>query len=107
MLHLWQGLGYYHRTRHLHQASQLIVRDHGGRFPEDPDVIRSLPGLGRYTANAIACFAFNKRLPIIEANTPTLVEADCFFWESPQASRSKRCCGISARPVAGSRLCGL
>lgn len=72
VLHLWQGLGYYRRARHLHRAAQIIVRDFGGRFPTDPDEIRGLPGLGRYTANAIACFALNHRLPIIEANTRRL-----------------------------------
>lgn len=72
VLHLWQGLGYYRRARHLHRAAQIIVRDHGGVFPTDLDEIRKLPGLGKYTANAIACFALNQRLPIIEANTRRL-----------------------------------
>jgi A/G-specific adenine glycosylase len=72
VLHLWQGLGYYRRARHLHRAAQIIVRDFGGQFPTDPDEIRALPGLGKYTANAIACFALNQPLPIIEANTRRL-----------------------------------
>jgi len=72
VLHLWQGLGYYRRARHLHRAAQMIVRDYGSQFPTDAEAIRKLPGLGRYTANAIACFALDQRLPIIEANTRRL-----------------------------------
>lgn len=72
VLHAWQGLGYYRRARNLHQAAKAIVRDHRGKFPDSVEAIRSLPGLGRYTANAIACFAFGQRRPILEANTRRL-----------------------------------
>ncbi|HVJ80291.1 MAG TPA: A/G-specific adenine glycosylase, partial [Planctomycetia bacterium] len=69
VLHLWQGLGYYRRARMLHQAAQRIVAEHGGEFPRDRDAIAALPGLGRYTAAAVATFAFDIRAGILEANT--------------------------------------
>ncbi|QDU62053.1 putative A/G-specific adenine glycosylase YfhQ [Planctomycetes bacterium Pan216] len=69
VLHAWQGLGYYRRARFLHQAAKRILEEHDGVMPSDPKTIRALPGLGRYTANAIASFAFGARVPILEANT--------------------------------------
>lgn len=67
VLHAWQGLGYYSRARNLRAAAIAIMKQ-GGRFPESPDSIRDLPGVGRYTANAVATFAFNQSAPIVEAN---------------------------------------
>jgi A/G-specific adenine glycosylase len=68
VLHAWQGLGYYSRARNLRAAAVTIAQNHGGQFPTSPDSIRELPGVGRYTANAVATFAFNQSVPIIEAN---------------------------------------
>src|SRR4029450_210509 len=48
----WSGLGYYRRARHLHDAARLVVRDHGGRVPDDPEAFGALPGVGRYTTGA-------------------------------------------------------
>src|SRR5579862_7578993 len=53
VLHLWSGLGYYARARHLHQAAQLLVRDYGGELPSEPEQLMRLPGIGRSTAAAI------------------------------------------------------
>jgi len=69
ILHAWQGLGYYTRARNLHRCTKTIVEKFGGRLPDAPDKLKSLPGIGRYTANAIAVFAFDESLPIVEANT--------------------------------------
>jgi len=69
VLRQWEGLGYYRRARDLHRAARIIVADHGGRIPEDPDALRQLPGFGRYTANAVLSQAFDQRLPILEANS--------------------------------------
>jgi A/G-specific adenine glycosylase len=69
VLRLWQGLGYYRRARHLHAAARRLVQQHGGRFPDDPDLWRSLPGVGRYICAAVLSQAFDRRLPIVEANS--------------------------------------
>jgi A/G-specific adenine glycosylase len=68
VLHAWQGLGYYARARNLRTTALAIMEKHGGIFPRDVASIRALPGIGRYTANAVATFAFNRPVPIVEAN---------------------------------------
>jgi A/G-specific adenine glycosylase len=73
VLHAWQGLGYYARARNLRAAAQIVMEKHRGNFPRSADVIRELPGIGRYTANAVATFAFNQSLPIVEANIARLL----------------------------------
>ena len=69
MLRLWEGLGYYRRARHLHQAAKRLVAGHGGRLPDDPAVCRDLPGVGRYILGAVLSQPFGRRLPIVEANS--------------------------------------
>jgi A/G-specific adenine glycosylase len=69
VLHAWQGLGYYNRARNLHAASKIVQDRHRGIFPGDIAAICKLPGVGRYTANAVATFAFNQPVPIVEANS--------------------------------------
>jgi A/G-specific adenine glycosylase len=69
VLHAWQGLGYYARARNLHATAKIVVDQHGGRFPHSIEQMQQLPGVGKYTAHAIATFAFNQSVPIIEANT--------------------------------------
>jgi A/G-specific adenine glycosylase len=69
VLRLWEGLGYYRRARDLHRTARVLASEHGGRFPDDPALLRGLPGLGRYTANAVLSQAFDARLPILEANS--------------------------------------
>jgi A/G-specific adenine glycosylase len=68
VLHAWQGLGYYARARNLRAAALEVVERHGGEFPRAVSSIRELPGIGRYTANAVATFAFDQSVPIVEAN---------------------------------------
>jgi A/G-specific adenine glycosylase len=68
VLHAWQGLGYYSRARNLRAAAIAIAENHQERFPTAVDSIYKLPGVGRYTANAVATFAFNQSVPIVEAN---------------------------------------
>lgn len=68
VLHAWQGLGYYSRARNLHKAAKRIVEAHGGEMPRDLPLIQALPGLGRYTAGAVATFAFDQSTPIVDAN---------------------------------------
>ena len=65
---LWSGLGYYARARNLHACAQAIMREHGGEFPRDPELIVQLPGIGRSTANSIAAFCFGTHTPILDGN---------------------------------------
>src|SRR4051794_9346095 len=69
VLKLWEGLGYYRRARHLHQAARRLTAEHGDALPDDPAVWRELPGVGRYILGAVLSQAFDRRLPIVEANS--------------------------------------
>src|SRR5438067_1065916 len=89
VLRAWQGLGYYSRARNLHSAAKAIVRQFGGVLPPNSDSLRKLPGIGRYTANAVATFAFNQPLPIVEANI-TRVIARLFDVRTPVDSGAGR-----------------
>jgi A/G-specific adenine glycosylase len=64
----WAGLGYYARARNLHTAVRRVADDHGGTFPDDPDVLRRLPGIGRYTAGAVASIAFGADAAAVDTN---------------------------------------
>jgi A/G-specific adenine glycosylase len=64
----WEGLGYYSRGRNLHTAAKLIVSDYGGQLPDTVDELQKIPGIGRYTAGAIASIAFNRPAPILDGN---------------------------------------
>ena len=68
VLKAWQGLGYYARARHLHAAAGRIVADHAGRLPTTYGVLRRLPGMGDYTAGAIASIAFGEPVPAVDGN---------------------------------------
>jgi A/G-specific adenine glycosylase len=69
VLLLWEGLGYYRRARDLHQASKILCELHGGELPNDPTSLGELPGFGRYTVGAVLSQAYDRRLPILEANS--------------------------------------
>ncbi len=68
VLAAWAGLGYYRRARMLHRCAQVIVDDHAGIVPESVDALQALPGIGRYTAGAIASMVFHQRAPIVDGN---------------------------------------
>jgi A/G-specific adenine glycosylase len=73
VLKLWEGLGYYSRARNLHRAAKEIVARFQGIIPDDPEILRTLPGIGPYTAAAIAAFAFDKPVPVLDANINRLI----------------------------------
>ncbi|RIK91917.1 MAG: A/G-specific adenine glycosylase, partial [Proteobacteria bacterium] len=68
VLSQWAGLGYYSRARNLKRAAEQVVAEHAGRLPEEPDALQRLPGIGRYTAGAIASIAFDRAAPIVDGN---------------------------------------
>jgi len=68
VLAFWSGLGYNRRALYLKKTAQIIVEKYNGKFPEDEKLLRSLPGIGEYTARAILCFAFNKQIAVVDTN---------------------------------------
>ncbi|MDR2743825.1 MAG: A/G-specific adenine glycosylase [Desulfovibrio sp.] len=73
VLRLWEGLGYYARARHILSAARLVMTEHRGIFPSDPAQMRALPGIGPYTAGAVASIAFGEKLPCIDANVERVI----------------------------------
>ncbi|HZR30077.1 MAG TPA: A/G-specific adenine glycosylase [Terriglobales bacterium] len=73
----WSGLGYYRRARALHAAAEMVVREHGGKLPRSVEALRSLPGIGRYTAAAIASIAFGEAVPVVDGNVERVLQRFC------------------------------
>lgn len=86
VLKLWEGLGYYSRARNLHAAARQVVGRRGGRLPQTAEEWRALPGIGRYTANAIASIAFGEKVPVVDGN---VVRVFSRFWALGGKSRGR------------------
>jgi len=74
VLAIWSGLGYYHRARRMHRAAKVIARERGGRFPQTVEEWITLPGIGRYTAAAIASIAFGEAVAVVDGNVERVIE---------------------------------
>lgn len=74
VLAAWSGLGYYRRARMLHAAAKIIVREHGGKFPTSEPGLRTLSGIGRYTAAAIASIAFGEPVAVVDGNVERVLQ---------------------------------
>ncbi len=70
---MWAGLGYYSRARNLHACAVAVTREHGGAFPDTEEGLRALPGIGPYTAAAIAAIAFDRRTMPVDGNIERVV----------------------------------
>jgi A/G-specific adenine glycosylase len=90
VLRLWEGLGYYRRARQLHAAAKHVVAQLDGTFPQEPHELQELPGIGRYTAGAIASIAFDKRAAILEANTIRLLSRLIAYRGEPASAAGQR-----------------
>jgi A/G-specific adenine glycosylase len=69
----WEGLGYYRRAANLHRLAQTVMAEHGGVVPRDPAVLARLPGVGRYTAGAVACFAYERPAAAVDTNVARVI----------------------------------
>ncbi len=89
VLKAWQGLGYYRRARDLRRAARVLVERHGGRLPDDEKALRALPGFGPYTVAAVLSIAFNRAVPLVDANVRRVLMR-VFCMEGPaRASNDK------------------
>ena len=82
VLHAWQGLGYYARARNLHRCAAVVVREHGGKFPDSEEGLRALPGIGAYTAAAVAAIAFGRPATAVDGNVERVM-ARLYAVETP------------------------
>ena len=106
VLRLWEGLGYYSRARNLHKAAGVIVIEHDGEFPSDVGVLKTLPGIGRYTAGAIASFAFNLPAAIVEANTERLFARLLALRDDVRSTPSRSTLWEFAESIVPNKRCG-
>jgi A/G-specific adenine glycosylase len=74
VMEAWDGLGYYARARNLHRLAKEVTRRHDGTLPDTPEELRTLPGVGKYTAGAVACFAYEKPVPTVDTNVKRVLE---------------------------------
>ncbi|HVH88080.1 MAG TPA: hypothetical protein VM912_15265, partial [Terriglobales bacterium] len=92
VLTAWSGLGYYRRARMLHRAAKLVASTRAARLPRSSAELRELPGIGRYTANAVASIAFNKPVAVVDGNVERVLSrilrktlTDDEFWSTAQS----------------------
>lgn len=85
VLKVWEGLGYYARARHLHRAARIIQRQYRGGLPTDYDLLRQIPGVGDYTAAAIASLAFDRPTPVLDGNVRRVLARWIALREDPRS----------------------
>jgi A/G-specific adenine glycosylase len=98
----WAGLGYYRRAANLHALARTVVTDHDGNLPQDAEALRALPGVGRYTAGAVASFAWEAAEPAVDTNVarvlrrafhpdlPTGAAGEHILWDTAKALVPRR-----------------
>ena len=94
----WDGLGYYRRAANLHRLAQEVVRDRAGVIPADPQELRRLPGVGRYTAGAVASFAFERPAAAVDTNVARVIRR-AFHPRTPLPSLGSRLWATAERLV--------
>ena len=100
----WEGLGYYRRAANLHRLAQAVVKDRAGVIPHDPVELVRLPGVGRYTAGAVACFAYERRAAAVDTNVARVIRrafhprAGASGSERRYGKPRRRCCPRAERP---------
>src|SRR5215469_10135476 len=104
VLHSWQGMGYYARARNLHACARVVAERYGGRFPHDAAGLRALPGIGDYTAAAIAAIAFDRREAAVDGNVERVV-ARLFAVREPMPAAKPRLRAL-ARELVPARRAG-
>jgi A/G-specific adenine glycosylase len=84
VIRAWKGLGYNRRAIDLHRAAQTIVREHVGAFPREPAALKRLPGLGEYSCSAIASFAFDAQVPVVDTNVRRVLARSVAGLDAPE-----------------------
>jgi A/G-specific adenine glycosylase len=106
VLKLWSGLGYYSRARNLHKAAQRIVADLGCGLPNTVEALMELPGIGRYSAGAIASIAFGKRAPIVDGNVIRVLSRLFAIAQDPKSAAGQKIFWKKAEDVLPKKNCG-
>ena len=99
VLTLWQGLGYYTRARNLHRAAQVVVEHHRGKLPETSQALAELPGVGDYTAAAIASICFGERTPVVDGNVVRVFARVFLLGDDLRAQPARRKLALRLQPA--------
>lgn len=102
VIRAWRGMGYNNRALRLQQTARTILQEHGGALPGSVETLQQLPGIGRYTAHALACFVFKKPLPVVDTNIVRVLSR--FMPRALPLNRSGKGGGDDVWAVAGSIL---
>lgn len=84
VLRFWSGLGYNSRALNLQKTARIIIEEYNGEFPHDLEGLLELPGIGKYTASAIACFAFDVQIPVVDTNIRKVIAHEFFNGQLPE-----------------------
>lgn len=106
VLKLWSGLGYYSRARNLHRAAQQVMKDLKGKIPQTAEDLQTLPGIGRYTAGAVASIAFGERAPILDGNVIRVLSRLFAIFQDPKSSEGQKIFWKMAKKVLPQKNCG-
>lgn len=106
LLKLWEGLGYYSRARNLQKAAKQILQKHGGVFPQEPDEILALPGIGAYTAGAIASICFEQPIPAVDGNVLRVISRYTASDRPINEERVKKAVAKRLAPIYPKGACG-
>lgn len=90
VLKAWEGMGYYARARHLHKTAQIIVQHYSGVFPDEYDALLKLPGIGPYSAAAIASLAFNRRHAVLDGNVLRVLSRLFALSSDPRSATARK-----------------
>lgn len=101
VLAAWSGLGYYRRARALHEIARVVVAEHGGRLPDDPERLRELPGVGPYTAAAVASIAYERPESVVDGNVDRVVCRLLALQDEAGAARLRVVAEAARRLVTG------
>ncbi|MDZ7373816.1 MAG: A/G-specific adenine glycosylase [candidate division KSB1 bacterium] len=101
VLQVWAGLGYYRRARYLHEAARVIVQDYSGEIPGEPESLARLPGVGSYTAAAVASIAFGRATPVLDGNCVRVLCRLFRIRARPSSTRARRRLQNLARHLMG------
>jgi len=94
----WSGLGYYARASNIHALARVVRRDFDGKLPDGPDELVKLPGVGRYTAGAVACFAYEKPVAAVDTNVRRVIRR-VFLGERGRGKREEQIWQLAAALV--------
>ncbi len=104
LMKLWEGLGYYSRARNLQKAARILVAEHGGRLPSTPQELEQLPGIGPYTAGAIASIAFGYSVPAVDGNVLRVLSRITAYEGDVLAAGVKEKTAAALQPVLPERV---